>query len=91
MTKRRGSALEAPCRICAVGVDLHTAAQTGGYCRHCAPALPGMEHAVTAQVGAAAEHSGAELTAEMRQPAGHIGGRGIEFDSPLFGGQTKLF
>lgn len=83
--------LQAACLRCAAAVDLHTAAQTGGYCRGCAPALPGMEHHVTAQVHAAEAHAGDELTEEMRQSAGDISRKAgtIERDSPLFRGSGE--
>ena len=86
--RRHRSALEASCQACGTGVDLHTAAQTRGYCRACAPALPGLETHVSTQVQAAAETSGAELTRKMREPAGDVSRKAgnIERSSPLFRG-----
>lgn len=76
------------CRRCAVGVDIHTAAQTHGYCRECAPALPGMAADVNAQIEAAEEHSGKELTDKLREPGKDISRKAGEMErtSPLFFG-----
>lgn len=81
-------AAQVNCRRCATGVPIAVAKETDGYCRGCAPALPGMELAVMEQEEAASEYSGQELTRAMREPLADISERAgrIERSAPLFFG-----
>jgi hypothetical protein len=82
------SAVQVSCRRCAAAVDIHTAAQTFGYCRECQPALPGMAAAVSDQTEAAGAQQGKELTRRIEEPGRDISARAgeTEREAPLFFG-----